>query len=132
MDYQAIKDELLAGHPDTGAYNVDDVLATGELNAVNRTVNKSSLTGDEIFAATDKIEFGALTDHHQEMWVGFCGRDSIDPTGTANIDFLDHVFGVSSTTKTTLASLRQETVSRAVELGLGLLRVGDIQNARAL
>jgi len=36
MDYQALKAELLAGHPDTGAYNVDDLLAAGELNAENR------------------------------------------------------------------------------------------------
>ena len=38
IDYQALKTELLAGHPDTGAYNVDDQLAADELNAVNRPV----------------------------------------------------------------------------------------------
>ena len=38
MDIDVLKTELLAGHPDTGAYNADDALAAGELNAVNRAV----------------------------------------------------------------------------------------------
>ena len=36
MDYVALKAELDAGHPTTGAYNVDDTLAAAELNAENR------------------------------------------------------------------------------------------------
>jgi len=39
MDYEALKTELDAGHPVTGAYDADDALAAGELNAVNVTVN---------------------------------------------------------------------------------------------
>lgn len=35
-DLVALKAELLAGHPDTGAYNVDDALAAAEINEVNR------------------------------------------------------------------------------------------------
>ena len=31
-----IKTELDTGHPDTGAYNVDDQLAADEMNAINR------------------------------------------------------------------------------------------------
>lgn len=42
LQYQALKDELLAGHPDTGPYNVDDTLAAGELNAINRPVEASA------------------------------------------------------------------------------------------
>lgn len=36
LDYTALKAELDAGHPTTGAYNANDSLAAGELNAVNR------------------------------------------------------------------------------------------------
>lgn len=39
MNYIALKAELLAGHPDTGAYNVDNQLAADELNAINRPAN---------------------------------------------------------------------------------------------
>lgn len=38
LDYQALKDELTAGHPVSGAYNADDTLAAAELNALNRPV----------------------------------------------------------------------------------------------
>ena len=63
MDYQALKAELDAGHPDTGAYSVDAATAAAELNAVDRTLPRSSMNGDEIFAATDNAEFVGLTDH---------------------------------------------------------------------
>ena len=38
LDYAGLQAELLAGHPDTGAYDADDALAAGELNALNRPV----------------------------------------------------------------------------------------------
>ncbi len=41
MDIAALAVELAAGHPDTGAYNADDALAAGELNAKNRPANVS-------------------------------------------------------------------------------------------
>ena len=36
LDYVALKAELDAGHPDTGAYSANDQTARDELNAVNR------------------------------------------------------------------------------------------------
>lgn len=36
MDLQALKTELLAGHPGTGAYNADNEIAANQINAVNR------------------------------------------------------------------------------------------------
>ena len=130
MDYQALKTELDAGHPDTDAEF--DALAATEMNAVNRTRNRGSMLGDEIFAATDNAEFGALTDHHQEMWVAFTSKDIIDPFGQSNIDFLDHIFGGSSVTKTTLAGLRTTDVSRATEIGIEEPNASHVTHARTL
>ena len=48
MDIVALAAELTAGHPVTGAYNADDALAAGELNAVNRTRSRDTVTGSEI------------------------------------------------------------------------------------
>ncbi len=39
IDYQALADELTAGHPDTGAYSANDATAASELNAPNRPAN---------------------------------------------------------------------------------------------
>lgn len=131
MDYQLLKTELDAGHPVTGAYNADDTLAAGELNAVNRTTNKAVVTGDELFTATDGTEFAALTDHKRELWVGFCSKD-VDPFASANIAFVQWIFGAGSTTVSTLATVRVNNVSRATELGLGEVDAGHIQYARTL
>ena len=119
MDYQALKAELAAGHPGTGAYSANDETAAGELNVVNRTRNLASISGDDIFGATDGTEFSALTDVKKQLWVSFCGRDNIDPFGTSNVDFVQWIFGGGSTTVSNLTDIRKEDVSRAVELELG-------------
>jgi hypothetical protein len=131
MDIQALRTELDAGHPDTGAYNADSLLAAGELNAVIRTRNRSSLSGDAMFAATNASEWTALTDHQQNLWVAFTGKESIDPFGSANVALVTSLFGGGSATLTALAALRKEDVSRAVELGLGTITPGDVEIARA-
>jgi hypothetical protein len=129
---QALRAELDAGHPDTGAYNADAQLAADQINAVNRTVNVSSLSGDQLFSATDSTEFGALTDHKQNIWLAFCGRDSIDPFGASNVALVNWIFGGGSATITALASLRTRSVSRADELGIGRVAAGTVEQARAL
>ena len=137
MDYVALKAELDAGHPDTGAYNADAALAAGELNAVNRTIPRGSMNGDEIFAATDSTEFAGLTDHKQQMWVSFTSKDIINAYDQTNIDFLDFIFGANSTTKATLASLRTQDVSRATEISStinfsGPITASHVTAARAI
>ena len=132
MDYVALKAELDAGHPDTGAYNVDDALAAAELNTVNRTRPRGSMNGDEIFAATDNAEFIGLTDHKQQLWVSFTSKDIINAYDATNIDFLDYIFGAGSTTKTVLAGLRTEAISRANEIGIGEVDEWKVEYARTL
>lgn len=131
-DFAALKAELLSGHPDTGAYSADDAIAADEISVVNRTLPISWLTGDAVFAATDKAEFIGLTDHKQGLWMSLCGRSEIDPFGTANIDALQHIFGGPSVTQTALLVLRNRAVSRAEELGLGRVLAGTVQQARML
>ena len=130
MNIPALAAELTAGHPDTGAYNVDDQIAANQLNAVNRSRNITSLSGDDLFSATDTVEFAALTEAKQSNWLSFCGRESVDPFGAANVAFVNWVFGGGSTTISSLATFRTESVSRAVELGLGFVFAGHVQNAR--
>lgn len=123
--------ELAGNHPGTGdPYDVDAVIATGQLNAVNREVNKSAMSGDELFAATDETQFVGLSGHKQSAWLAFCGRESIDPFGAANVALVTWVFGTGSATFVTLAEIRKTSVSRAVELGLGLIKPGHVEEAR--
>ena len=131
MNIPALKAELDSGHPDTGAYSANAETAAAELNFPNRTKNKTSLTGDEMFDATVVADWALLTDHQQQLWISFTSKDSINPFGVANVAFVTNLFGAGSDTLTALAALRKEDVSRAVELGLGAVKAGEVIEARS-
>lgn len=132
MDYIALQAELLAGHPGTGNYSIEDALATDELNAVNRTRTKASVTGSEVANATNSAELAALSTADQDRWINLCGIDNIDTTTGPGTVLEAALFGPSTMTRNNLLMLRTETISRATELNLGFVVIGDVQNARAI
>ncbi len=127
-----LRAELDSGHPGTGAYSSDAQVAADQMNAVNRTRNKSLVSGDEAFSATEAAGFLGLTDAKRQLWLAFCGRDQIDPFASANVDFVKFIFGDPSPTLTALSAIRTEAVSRAQELNFHNVRPGTIDAARAL
>jgi len=130
MNTEVLWNELSGDPLERGYSAMTDAEAAADLNTEYRTRNLDSVTGDECFSATDPTEFGALTDHKQDVWVSFCGRDSIDPFGAANVAFVQWVFGQGSDTLAALAGIRTEAQSRADELGLGYVKPGHVENAR--
>lgn len=102
------------------------------LNAANRTVQKRSLSGDEVFQATDSGEWAALSATKRLEWLTFCGRASIDPFGAANVALVQELFaGLSGDTIANLVSLRSETISRGAELGaVGTFTAADVARIR--
>ena len=88
------------------------------------------MSGDELFAATDDTQFQSLAVDQRSLWMSFCGRDTIDPFGTANVNFVTEIFGGGSATLSALAAARKDDVSRAVELELGTVKPGHIEEAR--
>jgi len=132
MDTPKLWAELRDDPLERGYSGMTDAEAAADLNSEYRTRQLDSVSGDECFSATDPTEFGGLTDHKQDVWVSFCGRDSIDPFGAANVEFVKWIFGAQSETVSNLAALRTEAQSRADELGLGYVKVGHVQMARLL
>ena len=141
MDSQQLADlwtEITEDPLERGYSGMTDEEIAADLNTEYRTRNLARISGDEAFAATDATEFGNLGDtqeersHKQVLWLSFCGRTSIDPFGSANVSLVQWVFGGGSVTISNLADIRTEPCSRAVELGLGEVAVGHIENARAL
>ena len=69
IDYVALAAELTAGHPDTGAYNVDDQLAADELNAKNRTNTALSIQTILKFLILDNVHSTDGTDtQDRSIW----------------------------------------------------------------
>nr|NIR92464.1 hypothetical protein [Gammaproteobacteria bacterium]NIW96976.1 hypothetical protein [Phycisphaerae bacterium] len=82
---------------------------------------------------TDAVEFDNLTDTQRSEWLSLCAVDQMDPAnGTAAANTATRIFGGGSTTIDNLQNLRTKTISRAEELGLGPVNIGDVQNARVL
>lgn len=102
-----------------------------ELNKKTIDKVKSSISGDELFQQTDIAELSALTQHKQQLWVSFCSRSIINPGSKSNIEFVKFIYGNTSKTIKALNSKRLEKISRAEELGLGIITEGDVLDARS-
>ena len=124
-------DELTNDPLGRGYSEMTDEEVVTDLNTEYRTRVKTSMSGDAIFVQTDAAEFAGLTDHKQLAWISWCGKDSIDPSNAANVDFVKWVFGAASTTVANLAAARVEDITRAAELGLGDVDAGDVQRVRS-
>ncbi len=130
MDLVALKAELDAGHPVTGAYDVDDAVAADQLNVVNRTVNIESVTGQQIFEAVVPAHYIALDADKKQLFGVIVGMGTILVNGTNTKLALTTMFSGATATLSALAALQTEQLSRAAELGLGFVAPGHVENAR--
>ena len=126
-----LKAELLTGHPDTGPYNVDNTIAASEINAVNRTLNRESMTASEVANAIEVSEFNTLSASDQARIWNVLHLGDINPFGVEATLFTG-AFGGLSATITALKAARKTDVSRATELGLRRIGPGLVAEARRL
>ncbi len=130
MDIAALAAEIASGHPGTGAYDADDETAAAQLNAVNRTMNKATMTGSEVFNSVNAGQWSGLTDADKQIVWDIVHLGTINPFGVEQTMMVG-VFGAGSATITALAAARVTSVSRAVEIDLGLVKIGHVSQARA-
>ena len=131
----ALKAELTSGHPDTGPYDANDATAATEINTVNRTRQRVTMSAGEIMEAIDNAEFAALSVAHQarvDRVLGLGAEIIIGPGNGHNAVQELLVFGGGSATITALASARNVAISRADEIGLPVIRAYDVTFARAM
>lgn len=129
MNIDVLKAELLADHPVTGAYDADDAIAAEQLNEKNCSRDKPILTGSQVLNAIDKAEFlGKTAEEKQRVW-NLLHLGELNPHGV-EADLMIDIFGPTSATITTLKLLRVEAISRGVELHLGEVKAGHVEEAR--
>ncbi len=126
-----LADELIAGHPDTGAYDADDAVAAAEISAVNRTLNRELMPATEVLNALDPTELAALDAAGTAQFWNLMSIGDLNPFGV-EATLLTTLFGGGSATITALAAARKTAVSRATEIGLPPVHAGTVQQARAL
>ncbi len=118
-------------HPTISSYDADSQLAADELNAENITRIRANMTGAEIWAATDTVEFAALTDAAKSQWLSFCAiTDHVPENNGLMHKYVNYIFGNNSDTLGVLAVMRNENISQASLLGLGIVTGALVAQAR--
>ena len=129
MDIAALASELTVDSLTRGYSGMSDAEAAADLNTVYRQTNKSTMSGSEILNNVVAGEWAALTaDEQQTVW-DICHLGDVNPFGI-EATLMIGVFGAGSDTITALQVARKNDVSRAVELGLGWVRPGNVTEAR--
>ena len=120
IDYVALKAELDASHPVSGAYSANDQLAADQLNALDISVERITPI-QEAADATDADEFNALPDLDRNMWVAALAWDQINLNAGIGLATAQGIWsGVgNATTRLSLIATRTELVNRTSQLNFG-------------
>ena len=129
---EILKSEITADTLTRGYAGMNDLEVAADLNTVYRTQTRDTVSGSEIFNATDDVEYAALsTDAKRASWDALCGIDSINTSSGVAKARETELFGGGTTTRANLAALRLSSVSRATEIGIPTVFEGNVQEARA-
>lgn len=122
----------LADDPLARGYSgMTDAQATDSLNdTLDRERNRTSMTGSEVLNAVNNTEYLALSASDKDRVWQLLHLGTLNPFGV-EADLLLDIFGGGSTTITALVVARKEIISRGAELGLGVVKEGQVQRARA-
>lgn len=126
----SIRAELDSNVPLYGG--MTDQQVADELNALDKTTVRSTVSGSEIFNATDDTEYAALTEAQKSAWDALCAIDTINTSSGVAKAREAELFGPGTATRTSLLALKNQTQSRAQQIGVGTVDAGDIKHARAL
>ncbi len=117
-------------------YNGLSDIATADLiNLADRTRNLDTLTATEIIQSVDLTELSGLDIGQKVDFWGLLGMAELDPFGK-EATLMIGLFGIDSNTIGALKAARTVPISRAQEiadeLGVGVVREGDVKTARAI
>ncbi len=132
MDIDVLKAELTDDDLERGYSGMtDEEVATSLNNLIDRTRNRTTMSGREVAAEIVDAEYDALSDAKKNQILSLTSASDIDPFGFA-ANVIKGVFTLGSDTLTALVTARVQNISRSVELGLGVIRIGHVQQARAV
>jgi len=131
MDYQSLRN-LIDSEPANAAKTDEEVVAWCNDPTVVR--DRGRVTTEEVFTEClrERTEWDALTAEQRQTVRDICTVYDGVPTksGDPARDTLVAILGTN--TKAAVAAIIPETVSPAENAGLGVVIIGDVQNARAL
>lgn len=134
MQYDVLRTELLTDPLPLGYSGLTDAQAAAKLNAVDtgRTQARTAVPPQEIFNAINDAAW-PTTAILQDKLRAVLGMPAVDASNANTRGILGAIFpasGATLATNTRLVALGTQTVSRAVELGLGIVQAADVTLAR--
>ncbi len=130
MDIGRLKIEVIGDPGNRGYAQMSDAQVAADGHQVYCTLPKESLSGNDMFSATDPTEWAGLDSDKRQLWVSWCSTDR-DPFNAANVAFVQYIFGDDSATVNNLQALRIRAVSRWTELRLGDVYETHVTHARS-
>ena len=134
MDSVVLWDEINTDPLARGYAEMSDAEIAEDMNLFYRTLVRDTLSSADIYEQIDVAEFQGKTDA-QKVYVrdllGLGDNVQVGPDSKART-VLIAVFGGASVTIQALAAILQVPISRAEELGLGVVKPGHVQDARTL
>jgi len=125
-----IKEEITNDPLSRGYSGMNDEEVAIDMNTVYREEDVATVEGQDIFEAVVPSEYNALTDKQVNLLHAIIGMGSIRVNGSNTKTALLAMFGAGTTTRGNLASLQKRDVSRGVELGAGIVKPGNVWEAR--
>jgi hypothetical protein len=131
MNIEVLATELTTDPLGRGYSGMGDAAAAADLNTVYRTRIRETIESWEYFEAMDTAEFQALADAAKAYIRDLLAMGTVASTTSSKAVALTlAIFGGGSNTVANLNAVRTENISRAVELGLGVVYEGNVAEAR--
>lgn len=131
MSFVNLKAEILDDPIGRGYDGMTDQQVVDSLmDTIDRPSPRTSMSGSEVLNAIVKAEYTALSDADKDRVWQLLHLGTLNPFGV-EADLIVDIFGGTSGTVTALQAARVETISRAAELVLGVVKVGHVQRVRA-
>ena len=131
MNYTALSAEVVGDPEAIGYSGMTNADVVASLKALTRSRGVSSVTGQEIFEAAVPGEYNDLDAAQKQLFLGIIGLGTILVNGTNTKAALLDMFVGGTTTRTNLAALQTEAISRETEESLGNVKEGHVQKVRA-
>jgi len=129
-NFDVLKTEVTTDPLGRGYSAMSNEAVATDLNTVYREEDVDLVRGQDIFEAVVPAEYNALTDKQMALLHAIIGMGDIQVNGTNTRDALLAMFGAGTETRSNLAELQKQGISRGQELGLGIVKPGHVEEVR--
>lgn len=133
MDYPRLRTELTTDPVALGYAGLPDAQAAAKLNALDtgRAQARTAVPMQEVFNSIVNADWPTAGSAAESKLLALLGMPVVDASNANTKALIAAIFAAGTQTRTNLQALGTQTVSRAVELGLGTVLASDVQRARA-